>query len=51
MRDIAWLVVMALEMVWAATKAGNGDVAGTILYCFSAYVCLQFLTKGGKSDG
>lgn len=51
MRNTFLLVCMLVEMIFAAKHANSGDVAGTILYCFSAYLCLQFMTKGKDGDG
>lgn len=47
MHNLVWLVCMIAEIIFAAKHANNGDIAGTILYCFSAYLCLQFMTKDG----
>ena len=49
MNNIFWLVCMCVEMLFAAKHANSGDIAGTFLYCFSAYLCLQFMTK--KNEG
>lgn len=43
--DFVWLLVMFVELTLAAVKASEGDVAFTILYCFAAYCCLQFMEK------
>ena len=48
MYNLVFLVVMIAEMVFAAKSADNGDVSRTILYCFSAYCCLQFMKKDGE---
>lgn len=47
--NIVWLLVMTLEMAFASKSATGNSVAETILYCFSAYAALQFMTK--KKDG
>lgn len=49
--NTVFLLVMALEMIFASKSATNGDIARTILYCFSAYTCLQFMKKDGETDG
>lgn len=46
-----FLLVMVLEMIFASKSATNGEVAKTILYCFSCYVCLQFMKKDGETNG
>ena len=43
--DFVWLLLMAVEVIFAAVKAIEGDVAFTMLYCFSAYCCLKFMEK------
>ena len=43
--DFVWLLVMAVELILAAVNAIEGDVAFTMLYCFSAYCCLKFMEK------
>lgn len=43
--DFVWLLVMAVEVILAAANAIEGDIAMTILFCFSAYCCLQFMEK------
>lgn len=43
--DFVWLLVMLVEFILAAVKAIEGDVAFTVLYCFAAYCCLQFMEK------
>lgn len=45
MVDLAWFLVMAVELIFAFLCANNGDVALTILFCFSAYCCLHFMEK------
>jgi len=46
MRNTVWLLVMLLEMIFAAKSANGDNVAETIQYCFSAYICLQFMKRG-----
>lgn len=43
--DFVWFLVMLVELILAAVKAIEGDVAFTMLYCFSAYCCLKFMEK------
>ena len=50
MRKLVWLLLMLVEGVFAAKCAHINDVAGTILYCFSVYLCLQFM-KDGADNG
>ena len=45
--NTVFLLFMALDMIFASESAINGEVAKTILYCFSCYVCLQFMKKDG----
>ena len=48
MYNLMFLFGMIAEMIFAAKHADQGDVAKTILYCFSAYCCLQFMKKDGE---
>ena len=48
MYNLVFLVAMIAEMIFATKSASNGDIAKTILYCFSAYCCLQFMKKDGE---
>ena len=50
MWNLVMLLLMAMEMIFASISASNGDVAKTILYCFSAYFCLQFMKKDGGGN-
>lgn len=43
--DFFWFLIMAVEVILAAVKAIEGNVAFTVLYCFAAYCCLQFMEK------
>ena len=47
MRNLVWLVCMLVELIFAAKSAYGNSIAETIMYCFSAYLCLQFMKKGG----
>ena len=49
MMNTVWLLVVALELFFAAKSAHGNAIAETIAYCFSAYLALQFMTK--KKDG
>ena len=49
MSNFVWLLIMAVELFFAAGSAREGDVAFTILYCFSAYCCIKFMKKN-KED-
>lgn len=39
------LLIIAFELIFAFLCAGYGDVALTIVFCFSAYCCLQLMEK------
>ena len=41
-----WFLLMLFEMLLATKWAIAGDIARTILHCFSSYVCVQFLVRG-----
>lgn len=43
--NFVWLLIMAVELIFAADSAIEGDVALTMVYCFSAYCCLKFMEK------
>ena len=45
MPDFVWIFIMAVELIFAVGSASKGDVAFTMVYCFSAYCCLQFMEK------
>ncbi len=47
--DFVWLLIMAVEVILAAAKAIEGDVAFTMVYCFSAYCCLKFMEMNKES--
>ena len=51
MPNLVWLLCMMVELFFAAKHANSGDIANTILYCFSAYLCLQFISKDGADNG
>ena len=51
MRNTVWLLIMVIELFFAATSANSGNTAETILFCFSAYLCLQFMKGGGDTNG
>lgn len=51
LNNTLWLAVIALEL-WFAGKSAHGNaIAETIVYCFSAYIALQFMTKKKDGDG
>jgi hypothetical protein len=49
--NTVWLLVIALELFFASKSATGNSVAETIIYCFSAYMALQFMTKKKDGDG
>ena len=51
MRNLMWLMLMLVEMVFVWISAKDGDIAMTIAYCFAAYLCLQFMGKDGVDNG
>lgn len=45
-----YLFLMFTEIALAGIAAHNNNISETILYCFSAYCCLQFMRKDGGAD-
>lgn len=48
MADFVIFLAMIAELLFATNSASEGNVAMTMLYCFSAYICFQLWKKEGK---
>ena len=52
MWNLMWMIIMLTEIIGATNAADNGDIAGTILFCFLAYISFKFMkkTKDGEQS-